>query len=78
MDWSKTFSKSVWGFVYGLAATIIFGIVQAISNYQPIICSETVTTNCTPQAISTIYYAMIPAIVSFLMGFGNWLKNKDN
>lgn len=73
-----TIKKGALGFLTGLAATIVFGIIQAISNYNPVVCSNEVTTNCTPQIISTAYYAIIPAITGALVSIGNWLKNRQN
>lgn len=77
MDWVKTFQKSILGFVTGLAGVVVFGIIQAISNYKPIVCSDEITTNCTPQIISTLYYSIVPIVTGVLVGLGNWLKNRE-
>ena len=76
MNWIKTLKKSILGLGTGLAAAAVFGVVQAISNYNPIVCSAEVTENCTPQLVSTAYYAVIPAVTAFLVGVGNWLKHR--
>jgi len=77
MNWFITLKKGILGLLTGLAATIVFGIVQAITSYNPVICSDTVTTNCTPGYVSTAYYAIIPIVTSFLVGIANWLKNRN-
>ena len=78
MDWVKTLQKGLLSFVTGLTATVIFGIIQAVTNYQPVICSETVVDHCTPRLISTAYYAIIPTLVGVLSALHNWLKHKDD
>lgn len=72
-----TLKKGFVGFITGLAAVIVFGIVQAITDYKPIVCNTEITTNCTPQFISTAYYAIVPTISAFLVGIANWLKNRE-
>ena len=67
MNWFLTLKKSILGLLTGLAASIVFGIVQAITSYNPVICSSTVTENCTPQFVSTAYYAIIPVVTAFLV-----------
>ncbi len=69
--------KGFLGFATGLAAAIVFGIIQAITNYKPVVCTAEVLTNCTPQYISTLYYSIIPVITGALVGFANWLKNRE-
>jgi len=77
MNWFLTLKKSILGLLTGLAASIVFGIVQAITSYNPVICSSTVTENCTPQFVSSAYYAIIPVVTAFLVGIANWLKNRN-
>lgn len=77
-DIMVTFKKAILGFVTGLAAVVIFGIVQALTNYKPVVCTNEIVENCTPQYLSTLYYAIIPVITSTLVGLGNWLKNRGN
>lgn len=77
-DFLIAFKKGILGFFTGLAAVVVFGIVQAITNYQPTICTKEVIENCTPQFVATAYYAIVPTIVGFLVGIANWLKNKGN
>lgn len=76
-DFLITIKKGFIGFITGLAAVVVFGVVQAITDYKPIVCSAEITTNCTPQFISTAYYAIVPTIVGFLVGVANWLKNRS-
>lgn len=76
MNWFTTIKKAILGLLVGLAAAVVFGAIQAVSNYNPIVCSATITENCTPQYIATGYYAIIPVVVGFLTGIANWLKNR--
>lgn len=76
MDFLKMLQKGILGFFTGLAAVIVFGVVQSITNYQPTICTKEVVENCTPQFVATAYYAIVPVITGFLVGVGNWLKNR--
>lgn len=69
--------KGILGFLTGLASVAVFGVVQALTSYNPIICSETVTENCTPAIISSAYYAIIPTLSALLVTFANWLKNRN-
>lgn len=78
MDFIKMLSKGMVGFLTGLAAVAVFGIVQAITDYKPVVCSETVTVNCTSQFISTAYYAIVPAVTGGLVAFANWLKHRND
>lgn len=71
-----TLKKGFLGFATGLAAAIIFGIIQAISNYKPVVCSAEIVDNCTPQFVSTLYYSIIPVVTGALVAFANWLKNR--
>lgn len=71
-----TLKKGLMGFATGLAAAVIFGIIQAISNYKPVVCSAEIIDNCTPQYISTLYYSIIPVVTGSLVAFANWLKNR--
>lgn len=68
--------KGVLGFLTGLAAAVLFGVIQALSNYKPIVCSETITENCTPQLVSTLYYGIIPIVVGAITAAANWFKNR--
>ena len=77
MDWVKTLQKSILGLFTGLAAAIVFGVIQAISNYNPVVCTAEITTNCTPQFIVSAYYSVIPLVSAFLVGIANWLKNRN-
>ena len=71
-----TLKKGLMGFATGLAAAIIFGVIQAISNYKPVVCSAEIVENCTPQYISTLYYSIIPVVTGSLVALANWLKNR--
>jgi hypothetical protein len=71
-----TLKKGLLGFATGLAAAIIFGIIQAISNYKPVVCTAEIVENCTPQFVSTLYYSIIPVVTGGLVAFANWLKNR--
>lgn len=77
MDWAKTLWKSFVGFLVGLAAVVLMGVAQAISNYKPIICTELITTDCTPQFVSTVFYSIVPIVVGGIYGVVNWLKNRQ-
>ena len=77
MDWIKTLQKSILGLLTGLAAAIVFGAIQAISNYNPVVCTAEIATDCTPQFIVSAYYAVIPLVSAFLVGIANWLKNRN-
>lgn len=72
-----TLKKSVLGFFTGLAAVIVLGIAQTLTNYNPIICTAEITENCTPQLIVTGYMSIVPVVAGFLVGIGNWLKNRN-
>ena len=72
-----TFKKGILGFATGLAAAIVFGIIQAISNYKPVVCTAEIVDNCTPQFVSTLYYSIIPVVTGGLVAFANWLKNRN-
>ena len=73
MNYWLMIKKGVMGLLTGLAAAVVFGIIQAISNYNPIVCNSEITTDCTPQYISSLYYMIIPAVSAFLVGIANWL-----
>ena len=73
----KSLQKGFLGFATGLAAAIIFGIIQAISNYKPVVCTAEIVDNCTPQFVSTLYYSVIPVVTGSLVAFANWLKNRN-
>lgn len=72
-----TLKKGAIGFITGLAAVVVFGIVQAISNYNPVVCTDTITTDCTPRVITSFYYTIVPVVTATLVGLGNWLKNRN-
>lgn len=72
-----TVKKGIIGFVTGLAAVIVFGVVQAITDYKPVVCSKDIVENCTPQFITTAYYAIVPIVTGALVGVANWLKNRN-
>lgn len=69
--------KGILGFLTGLAAVAILGIVQALSSYNPVACTDTVTENCTPQLIVLAYGAIVPVVTGGLVAFANWLKNRN-
>lgn len=77
-DFIITLKKGVLGFLTGLAGVIVAALIQALTNYNPTICSAEITDNCTPQYVYTLYMAIIPVITGFLVGIANWLKNKNN
>ena len=72
-----TFKKSILGFLTGLAAVVVLGIVQSISSYNPVVCTAEVTENCTPQFFVSLYMSIIPVVTAFLVGVANWLKNRN-
>lgn len=78
MDFVKVLSKGFIGFLTGLAAIAIFGIVQALTDYKPVVCTEVITVNCTSQFISTAYYAIVPTVTGALVAFANWLKHRND
>lgn len=69
--------KGILGFLTGLAAVVVLGIVQTLSSYNPIACSENVTENCTPAVIVLAYTSVVPIVTGALVAFANWLKNKN-
>lgn len=75
MNFAITLKKGLLGFVTGLTATVVFGIIQALSNYNPVICTKEIVENCTPQFISTGYYAILPVVTGSLVALANFLKN---
>lgn len=77
MNWFITIKKSALGFFTGLAAVIVLGISQSITNYNPVICTAEIVENCTPGAMVTAYQAVIPAVSAFLVGAANWLKHRN-
>lgn len=77
MNWVITIKKSLLGFLTGLAAVIVLGIIQSISSYNPVVCSAEVVENCTPQFIVSAYSSIIPIVTAVLVGFANWLKNRN-
>ena len=77
MNFFITFKKGILGFLTGLSAIVVLGIVEAMTNFKPTACSETITTDCTPQLIITAYYAIVPAVTGVLVGVANWLKNRN-
>lgn len=76
MNYLKMLTKSALGLLTGLAAVIVLGIVQSLTNYQPVICSVTITENCTPQFVASAYLAIVPIVSAFLVGIANWLKHR--
>ena len=76
MNYIITLKKAILGFLTGLAAVIIFGIVQSLTSYNPTICSDVIVTDCTPQWVASAYYMIIPTVTTFLVGIANWLKNR--
>lgn len=72
-----TLKKGVIGFVTGLAAVVVLSVVQALSSYNPVICSKEIVDNCTPQFIYTAYMGIIPVVTGALVGVANWLKNRN-
>lgn len=78
MNYLKMLKKGFLGFFTGLAAVIVLGIVQSISSYNPVVCSETVVDNCTSQFVISAYQAIIPIVTAFLVGIANWLKHKSD
>ena len=77
MDYLKMLKKGVLGFFTGLAAIIILGVVQSMSNFNPTVCSAEVVDKCTPQIIITAYQFIIPTVSAFLAGIANWLKHRQ-
>lgn len=77
MNWTITLKKGIIAFLMGLAATVVFAIIQAVSNYNPVVCSDTVTVDCSPKFIVAAYMSIIPIIVGGLTGIGNWLKSRN-
>lgn len=72
-----TLKKSVLGFLTGLAAVIVMGLVESISGYKPTICSATVTENCTPAFLANVWLGIVPVVSGVLVGVANWLKNRN-
>ena len=72
-----TLKKSLLGFATGLVAVIALGIAQSIASYQPVICSETVVDNCTPQFVANLWLGVVPVVSAFFVGIANWLKNRN-
>jgi hypothetical protein len=77
MNYWLMIQKGVLGLLTGLAAAAVFGAVQSISDYNPVVCSAEITTNCTSQFVSSLYYSIIPLVISGLTMVGNWLKHRD-
>lgn len=77
MNYFITFKKGILGFLTGLAATIILAIVSAMTNYNPVVCTATVTEDCTPKFIVSAYMMIIPLATGSLVALANWLKNRD-
>lgn len=77
MNWIITLKKGVLGLLTGLAGVIVMKIVEAITNYNPTVCTAEVTTNCTSQVVASAYFAIIPVVSAFLVGIANWLKNRS-
>lgn len=75
-DFVKTIKKGFLGFLTGLAAAAVLGAAQALTNYNPVICTAEVTENCTPQFLMTAYLAIIPAVTGALVAAANWIKNR--
>ncbi len=76
-DIAKMFKKGILGFLTGLVATVVLGVAQSLTNYNPVICSTQVTENCTPQIIMTAYMAIVPAVTGALVALANWIKNRS-
>jgi len=77
MSWIVTIKKGVLGFFTGLTAVVVLGVVQSLSNYNPVICSTEVTENCTPQFVVSAYMSIVPVVSAFLVSIANWLKNRN-
>lgn len=77
MNYFITLKKGVLGFATGLAATVVLAVAASLTNYNPVVCSATVTENCTPQFIVAGYMMIIPALTGVLTALANWLKNRD-
>lgn len=78
MDWAKNITKGALGFFTGLAAVIVLGIAQQMTNYNPVVCTAEITENCTPQFVVTAYHALIPVVTGGLVSVGNWLKHRND
>jgi len=76
MNFLIMLKKGVLGFLTGLAAVIVLGIVESMSNYNPTVCTATITENCTPQIVVSAYLAIIPTVTGLLVAVANWLKNR--
>ena len=77
MDYVKMLTKGILGVITGTVAVAVLGAAQAISGYQPVICSETITTGCTSQIVANIWLGVIPLVVGGLTSFANWIKHKN-
>lgn len=70
--------KSLFGFIYSLIGVIIMAVVQALTEYKPVVCTKEIIENCTPQFIVTAYYGIVPAVTGSLIAAANWFKNRNN
>lgn len=78
MNYWITLKKSVLGFLAGLAAVIIAGVIKAVTDYVPVSCSSTVTENCLPSFLFYAYQAIVPAVIAGLVALTNWLKHRND
>jgi len=69
MSFLITFKKMILGFLTGLAAVVVLGVVQSISDYQ---CDAEVSG-----LICQVWLLVVPIVTSFLVGIANWLKNRN-
>lgn len=77
MDYIKVFQKGILGFITGLAAVALYGAAQALTNHNPVVCTEVIVDNCTPHWLNAIYMSIVPVITGSLVALANWLKNRN-
>lgn len=77
MNYLTTLKKSILGFLTGLSAVIVLGVVQSITNYVPVACSADITMECLPSWLLIAYQAIVPTVCAVLVGLANWLKNRN-
>jgi len=78
MNYWITAKKAVLGFLAGLAAVIVAGVIKSVTDYVPVACSATVTDNCLPMYLMYVYQAIIPAFIAGLVALSNWLKHRND
>jgi len=78
MNYWITLKKAVLGFLAGLAAVVVAGVIKSITDYVPVACSSTVTENCLPGYLLYIYQGIVPAVIAGLVAFSNWLKHRND